>query len=51
MNISQEIYINKVLFAKLNVSQFALTYQFAKPTVYELLAKLNVCQIYHVAIW
>ena len=39
MIISQTIYINVVLFAKLNMSQFAFTLKFAK---------LNVRQIYRV---
>ena len=39
MSISQAIYINIILFAKLNVCQFASTYQFTK---------LNVRQIYHI---
>ena len=39
MSISQTIYINIALFAKLNVRQFAFTFQFAK---------LNICQVYWV---
>ena len=41
MNISQAIYVSIVLFAKVNVYQFAFIFQFAK---------LNVHQIYRIAV-
>ena len=39
MSISQAIYINIILFTKLNVHQFEFMFQFTK---------LTVCQIYRV---
>ena len=34
MSISQAIYINIILFVKLNVHQFAFTFQFAQLSIY-----------------
>ena len=50
MSISQAIYINIVLFAKLNVSQFAFTFQFtnfmfAKYTAYTLYFSLDIIKL------
>ena len=42
VSISQAIYINTVLFGKLNVRQFSFMFQFTK---------LNVCQTYCVYIY